>query len=228
MRRSFADAVVSSLGEAAVRISSWLGASTHESFLQAIVPAADAERVAAVRASGALDTRAQPLLDAVSQRAADIFDVPMAMVTWIDETTQQVRGRHGSLTAGAMSNDEGLSLPREMTLCGHVVANAQTLVVPDIAKDLRFAGNPIVQARGIRFYAGAPLRNADGYILGTLCLLDEAPRALTQREVKLLESMATELMDSLRAAVREWGDMTAVVEPVETPSATLGQAIPAS
>lgn len=227
-----AEAVVTSMGEAAVRISALLGAELSEGFMEAAVPEADAQRVAALQASGALDARAQPLFDLASQRAADIFDVPLAMVSLIDATRQIVQGAHGALqdpsnAASPVVRGEALNLPRALSMCGHVVANAQTLVVPDIAKDLRFAGNPALQAKGLRFYAGAPMRDAGGHVLGTLCLLDTQPRMLTQREVRLLESMAKDLVETLRASVRQWGDAAvAAVVPVTANSATVGQVVP--
>jgi predicted PurR-regulated permease PerM len=227
-----ADAVVTSIGEAAVRITALMGAQLSEGFMEAVVPEADAQRIMALHASGALDVRAQPLFDAASKRAADIFDVPMAMVSFIDDDSQQVRGAFGSLRsaeAAARVRADDMHMPRSSSMCGHVVANAQTLVVPDVARDLRFAGNPALQSKGLRFYAGAPLRDIGGQVLGTLCLLDTEPHALNQREVRLLEAMADDLMDALRASVVQWGDAV----PPSTPAqgalgATLGQPIPAA
>ncbi|CAN5753496.1 hypothetical protein BH11PSE13_BH11PSE13_06010 [soil metagenome] len=229
-----ADAVVTSIGEAAVRIAALMGAQLSEGFMEAVVPEADAQRLAALHASGALDPRAQMLFDAASKRAADIFDVPMAMVSLIDEDLQQVRGVSGGLhghsgTEAAPVRGDDMSMPRAASMCGHVVANAQTLVVPDIARDMRFAGNPALQSRGLRFYAGAPLRDAGGHVLGTLCLLDTEPRALDQREVRLLEAMANDLMDTLRASVVQWGDVVAPPVAADSASgATVGQAVPAA
>jgi predicted PurR-regulated permease PerM len=224
-----ADVVVTSVGEAAVRIAALLGADLAEGFMPAVVPEADAQRVAALHASGALDPRAQLLFDAAAQRAADIFDVPMAMVSLIDEEHQQVPGAHGALqTADGPVRGEDLQLPRAASMCGHVVANAQTLVVPDIARDLRFATNPALQERGLRFYAGAPLRDDAGHVLGTLCLLDTTPRDMTQREVRLLEAMARDLMDSLRASAPQWAEIGAPPQPGLPASATVGQPVPAT
>jgi GAF domain-containing protein len=124
---------------------------------------------------------------------------------------------------------DDMHMPRSSSMCGHVVANAQTLVVPDVARDLRFAGNPALQSKGLRFYAGAPLRDIGGQVLGTLCLLDTEPHALNQREVRLLEAMADDLMDALRASVVQWGDAVPPSTPSEGASgATLGQPIPAA
>jgi predicted PurR-regulated permease PerM len=229
-----ADAVVTSIGEAAVRIAALMGAHLSQGFMEAAVPAADAQRLVALQASGALDPRAQRLFDAGAKRAADIFDVALAMVSLIDADSQQVRGASGQLhdrsdAQAAPVRGEGLNIPRAASMCGHVVANARTLVVPDVAKDMRFAGNPTLQSRGLRFYAGAPLRDAGGHVLGTLCLLDTEPRALDQREVRLLEAMADDLMDTLRSSALQWGDLLAGGEEgTTTSSATLGQAVPAA
>ena len=227
-----ADAVVTSIGEAVVRIAALMGAQLSEGFMEAVVPEADTQRLAALRASGAMDPRAQLLFDAAAKRAADIFDVPMAMVSLIDEDSQRVRGAAGGLgdaSGGEPATVRGddMDMPRAASMCGHVVANAQTLVVPDIAGDMRFAGNPALRSKGLRFYAGAPLRDVGGHVLGTLCLLDTEPRALNQREVRLLEAMADDLMDALRASVVQWGDVTPSAPAEGATGAILGQPIPA-
>lgn len=226
-----AGAVATSIGEAAVRIADLMGAQLSKGFMEAVVPEADAQRLAALRASGAMDPRAQVLFNAASKRAADIFDVALATVSLIDEDSQHVRGASGQLQDAEATpvRGEALNIPRAASMCGHVVANAQTLVVPDIAGDMRFAGNPTLQSKGLRFYAGAPLRDAAGYVLGTLCLLDTKPRVLDRREVRLLEAMADDLMDALGASRLQWGSLLMQDnEPAATSSATLGQAVPAA
>ena len=233
-----ADAVVTAISEAVVRTAAFTGVGLPDGFLAAATPENDAARLAAVRASGALDPRAQPIFDAMSKRAADIFDVSLALVSVIEEDQQNVRGAHGMLNSvdgasGGTTGDpiasvgEDLNMPRSLSMCGHVVANSQTLIVPDVARDLRFAGNPALQSKGVRFYAGAPLRDAGGHVLGALCLLDTRPRALDQREVRLLEAMATDVMNGLREASRQWGEMAPVAEETgAAPSATVGQLMP--
>ncbi len=83
-------------------------------------------------------------------------------------------------------------------MCGHVVAGGAVMVVPDVQRDPRFGGNPVLIESEIRFYAGAPLRDADGHILGTLCLHDTEPRTMSLRDARLLESLAEEIMAPLR------------------------------
>lgn len=230
-----ADAVVTSLSEAVMQMAHALGIDMKAGFLAAPTPENDAIRVTALHDSGLLDRRAQPLLEAVSRRVADIFDVPIAMVSLIDAEQQHVPALFGQPPQQEQGSDmspsnppslraEDLQVPRAASLCSHVVANGRTMVVSDLARDLRFAGNPALNEKGLRFYAGAPLRDAQQHALGTLCILDVQPRSLTRRELALLESMADELMSQLRAQVSAWGDLTSV-GPAETqrPSATVGQ-----
>jgi len=232
-----ADAVVTSLSEAMMQLAHAIGIDLSTGFLAAPVPAGDEVRIAALHDSGLLDSRAQPLLEAASRRVADIFDVPMAMVSLIDLEHQHIPAlfeqppphEHGSAIAQPRLRAADLEMPRAASLCGHVVANDRTMVVPDLARDLRFAGNPALNDKGLRFYAGAPLRDAAEHVLGTLCILDVQPRSLTQRELMLLESMADELMSQLRVQVLSWGELRSVGSlPSEPPSAIVGQPLPSA
>jgi predicted PurR-regulated permease PerM len=226
-----ADAVITSLNEAIMRLAHTAGVASDAGYLVAPIPAADVERIAALRASGALDARAGPIFDAASHRAADIFDVPMALVSLISEDVQEIRGSFGSVPAlttgvGGPVRREDLNMPRSLSMCGHVVANAQTLVVPDVARDVRFANNPALQGR-LRFYAGAPLRDKQGHVLGTLCLLGSEPRTLSDRDVKLLEALATDIMESLHNAQLVWRDSPGALDSGElAPSAIVAQMVP--
>lgn len=230
-----ADAVVGSIGEALVSLAPLGGGALAEGFLAAPRPEDDAERVAALRASGLLDPRAQPLLEATARRAADIFDVPMAMVSLVTDDEQVVGGGFGSVPVadGAAAGAEAMAVPRRLSLCAHVVADGGPLVVPDIARDPRFAGNPALRDRGLRFYAAAPLADPGGQALGTLCLLDVEPRTLTRRELRLLGAMAGELMTAVRAEAAAWRGAPSPARPPEAaddepPSAIVAQPVPGS
>src|SRR5690606_42086037 len=112
--------------------------------------------------------------------------------------------------------------------CAHVVGMAEAVVVPDLAKAPRFAANPYLRSKGLRFYAGAPLRLRRGGAIGTLCLLDTEPREFSERDMKLLQSMAQDLME----AIAERADHPEVQAgdqgpaPESKPSATVGQVLP--
>ncbi len=229
-----ADAVVTTLTEALLHVSVSAGVDVEAGFMEAALPAEDGARVQALRASGALDPRARLVFDAISRRAADIFDVDLAMVSLVNEDSQLISGSFGSLPVSAADGGtrlEGhaLGLHRSLSMCGHVIANARTLVVPDVTQDLRFANNPALKGK-VRFYAGAPMRDASGHVIGTLCLLGAEPVTLSDRDVKLLEALASDTMAALRAAVATWSD-PATQESPETsapPSAIVGQAVPSA
>ena len=230
-----ADAVVTSMSEALLQMAHVLGVELSACFLAASVPEDDSARIAALHASGLLDTRAQPLLEAASHRVADIFDVPFAMVSLNDLADQRISALFGQqlrdgIASGTLAADihaKDLDVSRAMPLCGHVVASGRSMVIPDLARDLRFARNPALRDTGLRFYAGVPLRGAANEVLGTLCILDAHPRSLTQREVDLLESMAAEAMAQMREQVLSWKELTVVgLSSSDLASATVGQPLP--
>jgi predicted PurR-regulated permease PerM len=186
------DGVANTLSEALARLT----ALVHDGAPAATPPAAepgphDAERVQALQDSGALEPALRSPLDRAAQRAADVFDVPLAMVSLVDDTCQIWQGAVG---LEEHAPDAPRHMPREISLCGHVVAQDAPLVVEDTARDPRFAANPVLREVGVRFYAGAPLRTADGHVIGALCLLDHAPRHLSASELRLLQAMADDVM----------------------------------
>ena len=184
-------------------MSGWRGVETRAVGVRAPAPLKDSslefkKSKLVVTASKA---RADILMgEQTAKRAAAIFDMPAAMVSFIDEELQQVRGFHGELPAPEGSAEapvryaDQLDMPRSHSICGHVVADNLPLVVPDVARDPRFATNPVLAAKGLRFYAGAPLRPKKGAAIGSLCLLDTQPREFGERDAKLLQAMADDLM----------------------------------
>jgi hypothetical protein len=227
------DAVAISYEETLLRVSHHLETELDSNYLPAPVPEGDVERVRALRASGALDAAARAHFDTAAKRAADIFDVPLALVTLIDEDMQLVCGA-GSTTGDCDARaiePASLSIPRSLSMCGHVAASGQALVVEDIARDPRFANNPALQAKGLRFYAGAPFGDGEGHAFGSLCILDTRPRSLTEREIRLLARMAQDLGSTLRFGVAHLDADAVEVVAVpprndEPPSAVVGQLVP--
>lgn len=193
-------AVAQSLAEAQLRLVT--GCAQHSAaslppgspaagWMAAPLAADEAARLQALLASGALDPALRAPFDRAAQRVADIFNTPAAMVSLINA---QCQVWHGASGLEGIAPGLPRSSPRETSLCAHVVAADQTLVVDDTARDPRFATNPLLQAAGVRFYAGAPLRTAQGLVIGTLCIIDTKPRSLSSSEVRLLEAMAEDLM----------------------------------
>lgn len=161
-------------------------------------PENDPERVAALQAYGVLDSLPEQAYDDVTALAAQICEVPVALISLVDDDRQWFKSRVG------LDVDE---TPRDHAFCAHAILEpAEVLVVEDARRDPRFAGNPLVTGeQGIRFYAGAPLVTGDGHALGTLCVIDRKPRTLTTVQLASLRALARQVVAQLelRRLVRE-------------------------
>lgn len=153
------------------------------------IPQNEAERLSTLRGLQLLDSEADEGFDRLTELATQIFDVPMSMITLIDEDRQWFK------------SCQGLSVcetPRRISFCGHVVADGQPMVVNNALRDPRFSDNPLVTgAPFIRFYAGYPLFVKPGICIGTLCLIGTMPRAFEETDMhrlKLLAAQAEELI----------------------------------
>ena len=220
-----ADAVVTSVEEAVRRIHRIVSPEEAKAAQQAPVPDNDAERVEALKATGVLEGDKREALDALAKRAADIFNTSVAVITTIDEDREYFVGQSGKLP-NAITDDTGTLLPmdREHAICNYVVASEETLVVSDIERDPRFADNETIEQWNMRFYAGAPLRAANGLIIGALCILDSEPRTLEENEVALLETMAADVVATITTS-DALGEASAKSAPAAS-SATVGQPLP--
>jgi GAF domain-containing protein len=193
-RQMSADAAVVSIETCAKQVEAW--ASRQPSAAQpAGAPEHEYERLEALRELG-LNSAARARFDAATKRVAQAFDAPIALVSLIDDGQPVLPN-----VAGSPSNPQAAqSEPRETSICGHVMASDETVVAEDVTKDARFADNPLVLEKGIRFYAGAPLRTSAGLTLGSLCVIDTKPRSFSDAERRRLQEMAQELMTEIEAA----------------------------
>ena len=188
-------------------------------------PSDDLDRVEALRATGVQDGAKREELDAIAKRAADVFGTSVAVISAIDEDHEYFLGQSGRLP-DAVTDKTGMPLPisREHAICNYVVAHDKALVVPDMERDPRFADNKTIGQWDMRFYAGAPLRLADGSIIGALCILDPNPRKLEEDEVALLTTMAANVVAIINSS--EATTENRVKEPSIVSSATVAQDVP--
>lgn len=154
------------------------------------IPANEVDRLAALRRYSILDTPPEAAFDRITSLAARLFEMPIALVSLVDETRAWFKSSHGF---------DLPEVPRDATLCSFALLYDDVLVIPDTRADERFACNPFVQREpGVRFYAGAPLMTPDGFNLGTLCLLDSQPReALSVQQQAILADLAAIVVDEL-------------------------------
>lgn len=150
--------------------------------MTAPTPKNEAERLAALRGTGLLDTPPEPQFDDLTQLAAFICGTPMALVSLVDADRQWFKSRVGV---------EATETPRDIAFCAHAIQHNDLFVVPDTAADQRFAANPLVTGEPhLRFYAGMPLVTPEGHALGTLCVSDRKPRELTEAQKSALRALA--------------------------------------
>lgn len=189
-----ADAVFASLEVCVGQIVAWVSDRTENPNAAPLLPDNEQERLAALQELGLTSARG-PRFDAVAKKVAQSFGAPIALISLIDEEHQHWPGASG-LPADL---DAARQAPRDVSICGHVVAEDEVLVAEDVTKDPRFSDNPLVLEKGIRFYAGAPLRTSSGLVLGSLCVIDTDPREFNDADRRRLQDMADALMAEIEA-----------------------------
>lgn len=130
-----------------------------------------------------LDTEAQEAFGNLTQLATEIADVPIALISLVDENRQWFLSHTGT---------DAQETSRSIAFCAHTILQSEMMEIPDAHLDARFRDNPLViGSPQIRFYAGLPLVLPSGEALGTLCVIDSQPRTLTERQRRALKTLAS-------------------------------------
>lgn len=149
------------------------------------------QRLAALRACVILDTAPHPAFDCLTRAAALALGMPIALIALVDSERQWFKSAFGVNLR---------ETSRAESFCSHTIEGFEPMVVEDAMRDARFVQSPLVTgAPHVRFYAGAPLIDNDGYALGTLCVLDTAPRVLDETKLRLLGHLADAVMHAIIA-----------------------------
>lgn len=161
--------------------------------MDAIWPSGDGERErarqAALDAMELLDTPPEPAFDRLTEMASILIGAPIALMSLVDRDRQWFKSAIGF---------DVRETHRPLSFCHHAIRRDDIMIVEDASIDPRFRDNPLVVGEpGIRFYAGAQLRSSDGHAIGTLCVIDRRPRALSDRDRTLLRHLAAIAMDEI-------------------------------
>ncbi|MAM85768.1 MAG: phytochrome sensor protein [unclassified Hahellaceae] len=185
--------VVTSFQAAVTQIQSLVSPSENDSMVSAPIPSNEPERLQEVYNLNLVSKDPNELFDSVTRALAKAFNVPISLVSIIDSERQFWKAQTGLPEDLALARES----PRDTSVCGHVVAQNSPLVVEDIALDKRFSNNAFLKSRGIRFYAGVPLRSKAGLAVGSLCVIDTKPRNVSEQELAFLTALAELLTESL-------------------------------
>jgi phosphoribosyl 1,2-cyclic phosphodiesterase len=161
----------------------------------AALPNNEAERLAALWDLGILDTEPEDRFDRFTEVACSTFDVPIALMTLVDEDRQWFKSHAGL---------DVRETPRDESMCAHAILGDDVFVITDAIDDDRFADNPHV-ARGarLRFYAGVPITSPDGHHVGTLCIMDNRPRFFDDDQIERLRQLGRMVEAELESGADE-------------------------
>jgi GAF domain-containing protein len=165
-------------------------------------------RLADLAHASILDSPPEEQFDRIVDLARELFDSPAAAITLIDKDRQWFKAKSGI---------EVEQSARENSFCTHTIESDSVFIVPDARLDPRFADNPLVTGKpNIRFYAGAPLRTAQGHNLGAVCIISSDPHAefspSDYRRLEILASIVSNEIELRRFA----GDATRRAEEKES------------
>ncbi len=146
------------------------------------VPENEKARLEAVIRTRLLDTPPEEDFDRVTELMSLISGAPICLITLLDSERNFLKSHHG------IPFNES---PRDISFCGHaIIEDEPIMVVADAREDDRFHDNPLVTEHDAIFYAGVPVKSADGFNLGTLCLFDNKPRLLDDKTRTALLTLA--------------------------------------
>lgn len=153
-------------------------------------PSNEIERLEALITYDILDSDSEDEYDNIARIAAHICDVPVAIVSFIDKDRKWHKAKVGVTSA---------EMKRDIAVCSHtIVADNDTMVVEDTRNDERFRDSPVLQGNSpVIFYAGVKLRNFEGFVLGTLCVVDHKPRKVSEQQEEMLRALGNQVMQLL-------------------------------
>lgn len=146
----------------------------------------ESDRISALRQTELLDSESELEFDQITKLAADICHTPMAIISLVDEKRQWFKSKVGL---------DAKETPRDFAFCSHTILNNHLMIVEDSHKDERFLDNPLVMGQPfIKFYAGAPLLDPASQLpLGTLCVIDQQTRCLTENQKMSLQILSNQI-----------------------------------
>jgi PAS domain S-box-containing protein len=153
-------------------------------------PKYEIERMVALRQLEILDSGPEDDFDDIVALASQICETPISVISFIDDQRSWFKAKVGV---------ECDYIPRGISFSAHELQCDSSLIIPDCRNDDRFVNNPLVSGKpGLRFFAGAPLINEEGFVLGYLCVIDHKPRTLSDQQRSSLGILGKQVMTLLK------------------------------
>ncbi len=158
--------------------------------LEPSLPVDETARLKSLHALRIMDTPAESRFDRITRMAKRYFDVEICLISLVDSQRQWFKSRQGL---------EACETSRQISFCGHAILDDAVFIVNNALEDPHFADNPLVTDEpNIRFYAGYPIKDPNGFRIGTLCIIDSEPRDMCEDDVDTLRDLATMVEDEVR------------------------------
>jgi len=150
----------------------------------------ESKRIESLKSYLVLDTESEEEIDNLTQLASEICETPISLVSLIDDDRQWFKSKIGL---------ELNETSRDFSFCAHAINETDELfIIEDARKDKRFFDNPLVtNAPYVIFYAGVVLKSDDNLPLGTLCVIDNSPRKLSDKQIRSLKTISKQIMNLL-------------------------------
>ena len=155
-----------------------------------------AARQEALRQAG-LSASADPGMERFARLVADALGVPVALVSLVEADRQFFPGQVGLAEPWA----SGHQAPLAHSLCQRVAATGSPLVLADVRQSEQACGSAAVRDLGVIAFAGMPLTDSEGHVLGSLCAVDTQPRAWSPGELARLADLAAACCAELRLRI---------------------------
>jgi len=158
------------------------------------IPLDETVRLLSLHSLRIMDSAPEERFDRVTRMAKRLFDVNICLVSLVDSDRQWFKSRQGL---------DACETPREVSFCGHAILEERVFVIEDAHTDPRFSDNPLVTGNpNVRFYAGYPVHSPEGKRIGTMCLIDDNPRAFSPDEAETLKDFAALVDDELASSAQ--------------------------
>lgn len=158
------------------------------------IPENEEERLRKLYELGILDTLEEQAYDDLTKLAAEICKAPIALVSLVDRDRQWFKSHYGL---------QARETPREVAFCSHAILDDDVFVVEDSSKDERFFDNPLATGDPhVKFYAGAPLIMNGNIKLGTLCVIGNEARKISENQKEALKALSRQVVSQLELRIK--------------------------